>query len=390
MTHPTLDRMHDARCPTFARTPTAHGARALAVVRVGRRRAVRAASVCLATLLAPVMIGCQGWDDWQQDLAPEVDERAVRAQALAIIRQGIAYQQNPVVRCQAIETLSETAPAGAEGWFIEALGDDNPGVRFAACVALGRMRHQPAKLMIERRLGDENHSVRAAALFALHRMGDTRRSGDLAELLLYHKAKEVRGNTAMLFGLLGEPKAVKLLERAARDSAYMVRWQALESRLILGDEAALPRVAAEINSGREDIRVLAMLAVGRYGERRSAEVLRYRLNREEDHLESRLAAARALGWLGFSDGIDLALTSLSFDSPSDNPKAGDPLNQIMRVRSMAALALGAIGDRKVLPHLKTTMTESEDPRVQVAAAHAILEILNQRKNRQPDRGLEVQ
>lgn len=344
----------------------------------------------LTVLLLSALTGCQGWQDWGQDFAPPVDDKAIRARAIAIIRQGIAYTHNPVVRCQAIETLSETAAEGAEGWFIEALDDENPGVRFAACVALGRHRHQPAKLMIERRLGDENHSVRAAALFALHRLGDTRRSGELAELLLYHKAKEVRGNTAMLFGLLGEPKAVKLLERAAKDPAYMVVWQALESRLILGDDSALPRVAAQINSGREDIRVLAMLAVGRYGERRSAEVLRYRLNKEEDHIESRLAAARALGWLGFRDGYDLAKTSLVFNDPSDNPKAGAPENQIMRVRSMAALALGAIGDRAALPHLEDTMTESDDPRVQVAAAHAILEILNRDKPRQPDAAFQVQ
>jgi HEAT repeat protein len=51
------------------------------------------------------------------------------------------------------------------------------------------------------------------------------------------------------------------------------------------------------------------------------------------------------------------------------------VNQIMRVRSMAALALGAIGDPAALPALKHRLEAQDDPRVQLAAARAILEIL---------------
>jgi HEAT repeat protein len=233
--------------------------------------------------------------------------------------------------------------------------------------------------MIEQRLGDENHSVRAAAIFALHRLGDYRHSGELAEMLLYHKDKQVRGNAAMLFGLLGEPKAIKLLKRAQKDPEYMVSWQALESQMLLGDSQALGRVGVQVNSGRQDISVLAMLALGRSREQKSAEVLRVRLNRQTDHIESRLSAARALGMLGYQDGLDLARRSLKYDTPDPDPRAGSPEDQIMRVRTMAALALGAMQARAALPELKQMMTDSEDSRIQVAAARAILEILTDRQ-----------
>jgi len=353
-----------------------------ATVRAARPRMLRHRNECrpgmgiarcisgsLVFALGPLLAGCQNWA-----MTGSTNEPALRNHAMAYLKQAIAYPQNATVRCQAIEALAEESPRGVEGWFIEALGDESPAVRFAACVALGRIRCQSAKPMIQQRLGDENHSVRAAAIFALHRMGDFSHSGELAEMLLYHKDKQVRGNVAMLFGLLGETKAIKLLKRAQKDSDYMVAWQALESQMLLGDAQAFGRVATQIGSGREDISVLAMLAVGRSREQKSCETLRYKLGRQEDHLESRLAAARALGMLGHDDGFELARRSLRFNSPNPDPRAGTPEDQIMRVRTMAALALGAMRARRVLPDLEEMMTKSDDPRIQVAAARAIIRI----------------
>ncbi len=342
------------------------------------RRQVRTWTI-LAVVVLPLsaaLCGCSGgaWD-WGWERPAPVDEPALRVQALNLLKQCVAFPQSATVRCHAIEALAEDAPTGAEGWFIEALGDDNPVVRFAACLALGRVRHLPAKTVIEQRLGDENPNVRAAAIFALHRMGDHKHINQLAEMLLHHKSKEVRANAATMFGLLGEPSAIKLLTRARRDPAQLVVWQALESRLLLKDPKALAEVGHQANSGREDIRVLAILALGKSGNRRSAEVLRYRLNKKEDHLQPRLAAARALGHLGYQDGLELARRSLKFDDPNPDPRAGDPQDQIMQVRTMAALALGAMGARSVLPDLKSLMADSDDYRIKVAAARAIIQIV---------------
>ncbi len=330
--------------------------------------------VVLLTAAQGLMLGCSGMT-WGSDLAEPVDEPALRREAIAYLKQAVSYEHAATIRCQAIEALAEEAPRGAEGWFIESLSDDSPAVRFAACVALGRLTHLPAKSAVRQRLSDENHSVRAAAIFALHRMGEYSHSGRLAEMLLYHKSREVRRNAAMLFGLLGEPKAIKLLTRAQEDSDPLVVWQALESRMLLNDPKALGRVASQVNSGRADIRVLAMLAAGRSGNPKCAEVLRYRLNREDDHIEARLAAARGLGLLGQTDGMELAKKSLTFDSPDPDPRAGRPEDQIMRVRSMAALALGTMRAKSALRDLKRLMNESQDARIQVAAARAILMIV---------------
>jgi len=320
------------------------------------------------------VVGCQQWA-----MTPTINESSLQEQAIGYLKQAIASPQSATVRCQAVEALAEESPRGAENWFIEALGDESPAVRFAACVALGRTRYRPAMDTLRQRLGDENHSVRASALFALHRMGDTNRSGELAEMLLHHKDKEVRGNTAMLFGLLGEAKAIPLLKRAQKDADYMVAWQALESQMLLGDSQAFGRVATQVNSGREDIRVLAMLALGRRGDPKAAEVIRQHLNKTTNHVETRLAAARALGMIGFEDGLELARRSLKFNTPDPDARAGKAEDQIMRVQTMAALALGAIRARVALPDLERLMVDSLDPRVQVAAARAIVETLSTKR-----------
>ena len=119
-----------------------------------------------------------------------------------------------------------------------------------------------------------------------------------------------------------------------------------------------------------------MLALARSDLPNKGCLLHQRLQ-DAQHIEIRLAAARGLGWCGRSDGYDVAHRALRFRSW--RPTAGNPEdvveNQMMRIRSMAALALGAIGDDRAVPALRRLMDTTTDPRVTVAAAAALLEVL---------------
>ncbi len=97
-----------------------------------------------------------------------------------------------------------------------------------------------------------------------------------------------------------------------------------------------------------------------------------------EYLETRLAAARGLGKLNRDDGLRLALAALRFDRPERGVSSDSPKNQIMRVRQLAAATLAAIGDARALRPLRDQLDHSNDPRVQLAAADAILDILNRR------------
>ncbi len=62
---------------------------------------------------------------------------------------------------------------------------------------------------------DRSENVRVAVRFALHRLGDTHLSHDL-EHMAQDSDDRVRGNTAFILGLLGEPSALNILRVFAR------------------------------------------------------------------------------------------------------------------------------------------------------------------------------
>lgn len=302
----------------------------------------------------------------------------LRARALASLKQGVRYPHVPVVRCQAIEALQEVAPAEGVPWIRSALEDDNAGVRFAACLALGTLRDVTSRARITDCLDDPDPSVRVGAVFALHRLGDASQTHRLPEYLLDATDPVVRRNAATVLGRLGEPGAVNLLARVMNDSDEGLQLEALEAMALLGGEEARQQLTFLAHSGLGAREAFAVTALGRTGDPQFAELYEYKLNTAR-HWETKLAAARALGRLGKRDGYAVAAECIGFNSPDRRAEivADDPPDlQIVRVRSMAALALGEIGDRRALPSLANAIDDPYDPRVELAAALAVLKILN--------------
>ena len=175
-----------------------------------------------------------------------INELGLREQALRGLKAGSRYQQSALVRAQAIEALGEVA--GEEGiiYFLEAVRDPSPAVRFAACMALGTIEHEEARELLRLRLEDGDGSVQVAAVYALHRMGDQTHTSLLADKLLRDPEVEVRRNAALVLGELGEGGSIRLLRHAARDKDESVRLQATEAMAALGDGKARQQLAAGI------------------------------------------------------------------------------------------------------------------------------------------------
>lgn len=295
------------------------------------------------------------------------------------LQRGAGYRHNPVVRVQAIESLQRLAPSEGLPWIRAALHDDHPSVRFAACVAVGSLRDAVASETVERGLADADPNVRLAAVFARHRLGDASRTGELADGLLLHADPLVRRNAALLLGLLGEPGAVKILARAMKDADDGVRNHALEAMAGLGVEEAARQLCFLANSGYGSQELFALNALDRTRDARYAEVYRLKLQRAA-HVETRLAAARALAHLGDFSGLDLARSALR-RSPSQPVDPEDSVqDHQLRVKSLAALTLGAIGDPAAVDALVEMMEGDDDPRLQVSAAGAVLEIVDRHRS----------
>jgi HEAT repeat protein len=235
---------------------------------------------------------------------------------------------------------------------------------------------------------DEDASVQVAALFALHRLGYEELTGRMPTYLLHREDVTVRRNAALVLGFLDEPGAIKILARAMRDGDEGVRKHALEAMARLGNQEARQELAFMTNSGVGSDEVFAIGALAETGDRIYLDAFRYKLATAV-HLETRLAAARALGRLGSDEGFDVAMKALKTSRPSrrdpDDPGAG----QILRARQLAAAALGAIGRSDALPACAALIGDPTDPRVQVSAARAVLEITAARRDDVPLPGIGV-
>jgi HEAT repeat protein len=299
--------------------------------------------------------------------------RTLRQRALLALKEGTHYEALPSVRAQAVEALQNVAPSEGLPWIRSALSDDHPGVRFAACVALGTLRDRLSQPGIEKCVSDPDPNVQAAAVFALHRLGDLRFSPRLAEFLLNHADPAARRNAAVLLGRLGEPGAIPLLARTMSSDDEALRIQALESMALLGSKEAVQELKFTAYSGDGAQRTIAVLALAQTRDPALEELFRIEL-KDARHLETKLAAAKALGELRSKAGYALARQALDFNKPTLQDKGDPPEAQIARVRQLAAHALGAIGDAAALPGLRERMNRDEDPRVQLAAALAIVRL----------------
>lgn len=273
------------------------------------------------------------------------------------------------VRANAIEALAELAPQENLPVFREAVTSAAPLVRFAGCVALGQARDTASRRAMRRLSNaDPDARVRLAAAFAASRCGDTSSGRVLATTLSDHPDEKLRADAAYLIGELGERKALRRLELAAarEQSGYVV--VQIESALAkLGDRESLDKLVQYTLKGDAITVLLALQALVELAEPTAKTALEYRLHNEADYLQARLIAARGLGKLGVDDGYELASESLTFSAKDDA--------ETMQVRSNAALALGAIGQDRALPALERLAKSENDPRTQVAACHAICQIV---------------
>jgi len=284
---------------------------------------------------------------------------------------------SPLLRCHAIEAIAQSRQADAMEFVVAALGDDYPGVRFAACLAIISMRWQGGAKMLLTTVNDSNGSVRAAAAGALHTLGDARYTSLIGKAITDPDVT-VRRNAAMVLGAMGQPAAIRVLKQASRDDDISVRLQATEAMAVLGSKRSQRLMRTYCQSVYDDESIMAMMVLARSAKKKTLtgddrEVASEQIadiferTRQKDRLGMRLVAARALAMLDDNRGQNVALESLHF-------KSQDP-NQVARIRKLAVLALAEMPDRAIIPQLALLLDDG-DPDVRIAAAMAVLRALD--------------
>jgi len=167
----------------------------------------------------------------------------------------------------------------------------------------------------------------------------------------------VRGTVALVLGLLKEPTATKMLGTLLADRAPSVRIQAAEALWRLGDRRGLDDLVAYAISDYPDDQIIALQALAEPGDQRVIQHIRAELT--SDYTEVCLAAARGVGMLGSDEGWSVAVPAAA--------------SKDARQRSMAAIAMGAIGRSDLQGYLKNLLSDPE-PTVRISAAAAILQL----------------
>jgi HEAT repeat protein len=263
-----------------------------------------------------------------------------------------------VLRSNALEAMKDTLPEEAPKYVLAAMNDPSAAVRFAACMAAGELKLDAARdqLILLHNDASESRSVRVAAIFGLHKLGDYRYSHEL-EKDAFDDDPRIRGITAMILGLLGEPTGVRLLGRMQSDIVPAVRLQADEAMWRLGDQNGLVALVSDTISKYPDDQIIGVIGLAEPKDQRVAGHVYGML--QSDYPEVSLAAARAMGMLGSDAGYSVA--------------AQGAVSKDARQRFMAAMAFGAIG-RPDAQGTLSTLLKDDSPSVRLGAATALLQL----------------
>ncbi|MEK6676500.1 MAG: HEAT repeat domain-containing protein [Planctomycetota bacterium] len=329
---------------------------------------------------ATAVVGCLGFmASGCKTVSPGVGSESLRKEAYWTLKSALAYKVNPVVRAEAVEGLEAHDSPEGRAWIRTALQDEHPGVRFAACVAVGMLRDERAIHEVEKLAEDGNASVQVGALFALHQLDRKGNTGKLPTFVLTHSDPVVRRNAALVMGRMGESSAVVILAKAMKDLDEGVRHHALEAMAKLGNREAQQELAFMTSSGVGSEEVFAINALAALRDPQYIDTFRYKLE-TAIHLETQLAAARGLGMLGIEDGLPIARKALQIKNPPRDDPKDPPEEQLFRIRLLAIGALGAMGNSQALSAVSAEWKNGTDPRIQVAAAAAILDMHDRPKH----------
>lgn len=333
--------------------------------------------------------------------------REARAAAVEIVLNA-SRSEDPRERAAALEA-AQGIPDRAMPLAQLALSDENAGVRYAALVTIGRLQIESLGAAALDLAEDENPSVRGAALFAANRCGvDVDARMTYLAQMLGSQDPALRGNAAMLLGMLGDEGAIPMLHEMAFtplprvDPAERIWLQLQFAEAILriqpDNEEMLEVLRSSVYSPIDDLRVLALRVVGEVEDR---WMLRWMdaIVDGEDPIQVRIAAARSLAQMGGTHGRTLLMQAAQYSSADVEREArayvranrgggGRTLDLMRRllddsdaqadiaadVRAQAAFGLGELADAGSARRL-TAQLDDAHPAVRLAAAAAVLDAL---------------
>ena len=342
-------------------------------------RVNRLAKLILVMLLSiPFVSGCIS--------VSGVKPETLETRALERLRHSV-NSPKPLVKMRAIESCVDLGLPNAGNICKQAISSPAPSLQFVGAMGLIEIPRPDAKPALENLLSSSDASVRLAAIGALHQLGQRQHSGELIAALKSPNSK-TRGEALMILGRVGDESAMSAVRGVFNnDNMVSVRLQAAEALVLLGDEDVLPSLQLWQYSTNWQERIFAVELMSKV---RNKELfvpdLMSTLGEDRNQLVQ-LQAARSLGRLGQEDGFPLAMRYLYPTAGDQRAIAGEMgvgmrerqvEERIVQIRSLAALALGEIGNWDAASALDKALDDS-DPQIALAAAHAALRLVKKKR-----------
>ncbi len=330
-------------------------------------------------LIIPFVSGCNGFSSRHP-------QEPLESRAIERLRESV-NSRDVLLKMRAIESCVDLHLSRAQNICIQAVSSGEAPLEFVGAMGLIEMPSRDAEPALRNLLSNSDASVRLAAIGALHQLGRREHSGELVGALESSDSK-IRGDALMILGRVGDESAIPAIQRVFdNDKIERVRLQAAEALVLLGDKEILPRLRIWQYSTNWQDRIFAVELMSRVEDKELfVGDLLAALGNDRNQLVL-LQVARSLGRLGQQDGFPLAMrylhpTSADRRTIAQEMGVGNNSRQLaermVQIRSLAALALGEIGNWDAAASLAKTI-DDKNPQIALAAAQASLRLVQKQE-----------
>ena len=274
--------------------------------------------------------------------------------------------QAGLVKARVVKALGKSGDPSVMPLIEAATKDELTPVRIAAYGALIRLGRKEAWEQLRQGVEAPNPEDRAEAIRAIADLKDQRGASVMMELLTYQQPS-VRAAAARGLGHLEKQEARGSIEQLLKDPVPAVRESAAASLADLGGKESLPALNQALKDGVVTVRAAVVAALLQLGQPFETVAPTVRALAQQNDTAARSSAAFALGkatGVNVPGAVDM-LSNLAAD-PLPGPK-------IVAIRS-----LGHIGDRQVVPFLKSSLQDQNEA-VRSTAAGALLHLMQRKK-----------
>lgn len=274
----------------------------------------------------------------EKELTSALKDKSLKVRGAAL--KAFAYHKSDLGKEKILEVLKDeknpSRPQAAEaigilqevtsdtlGLLIYALRGQDPAMKCAAAFALGETRQVAAATELANTLKDSDEQVRAAAIAAFVNLGEpgVNTLGSLAKI----GDEQQKIAAALILGRIKADKGIDYLMEMLTDPSAAVRFEAINSLVLIGSTKPLPRITALTHDSDPKVKLKAVMALETLGGDSGLSVFISALRDEQADI--RLAAIEILNRLKKQESLYHIKENITDQDPTVAQRVKDLLTK---------------------------------------------------------------